>query len=94
MSLTKIDPNIMAPWMEERGGRDLWKMALYFDKGEDIASIEAVIEERDIPVERKLEINPNTAKKFVRDWVDGGGELPPEGAAKVSQFVHAVIRRK
>jgi hypothetical protein len=90
-----IDPDGLSDWMESNGGGHLWKNSLKFEKGEEIDPVTSLAEELGLSFEQKNEIHPQTLKKFVKDFIEGGASAMdiPESAARVSSFTHAVIKR-
>lgn len=87
------NPEALASWMEFKDGGHLWKMSLKFEKGENIDALRELAKEKGLSYEEKAEIHPQTLKKFIREYLEGGGDRVPEACAKVSTFTHATIKQ-
>jgi hypothetical protein len=93
-NVSLLDPEQMSEWMDQNGGGHLWKESLKFDKGQDISAVRTAADHEGLSYEVKDEIHPQTLKKFVKEYLEGGGELIPESIARVGTFTHASIKRK
>lgn len=79
-------------WMDTQGGASLYKQIFRFGKGEDLSAVRDALMEAGVSYEEKTEIHHQTLKKFVKDMVEIGAEIPADLCA-VGQFTHAKIKR-
>lgn len=86
-------PEAMAEWVESNGGESLYKRMLAFEKGENLDVVKSHLEKEGVSYTEKVDIHPQTLKKFVKDFIEERGEFPPEDAGSVSMYTHAVVSR-
>lgn len=84
-----VDQEKMAKWVEANGGEGLYKRSFSFEKGDDVSGVIEAIDNLGLSCTEKLEIHPQTLKKFVKDL----GDAPPEDAGKLSLYTHAVVKK-
>lgn len=98
VSITKEKLNAAVAWMDENGFGDLVKRAFTVSFGRDEADRAAEFatklgEEAGLDVESGMKIESSTLKKFVKDRLSEGGDLPLE-LFNVFEFKVAEVKPK
>lgn len=88
-----LDKTAMFVWVSEKGGEDLYKATMRFSKGEDISPVLQAANEAGLSYDREDEINSQTLKKFVKDYIEENGEMPPAEAGTVTLYTRAVVKK-
>lgn len=90
---TKIlDETGFFSWMDEEGGSSLYKETFKFSAGENLEYVRQAMKEAGVSYEEKKDIHHMTLKKFVKERMDDGLDIPAD-LASVGQFTHAIIKK-
>jgi hypothetical protein len=92
INVSQGDKELLRNWLEINGYDSVIKTEFQFPKGSDIAYFEKILKDEGTDYSKDITIHPITLKKVFRDHIEGGGEYPPEAAAKVSVFERAKIK--
>lgn len=92
VSQTGRDKAALASWLTSHGYESAIKDTFEFEKGSNLAELVAFINSEGLSYDRKSEVHSQTLKKILKDHYEKSGELPPEGAVKVSIFDRGVVK--
>jgi hypothetical protein len=92
LTVVQVDKPALCKWLELNDMGEIVKTNMDFGKGVDISELEDFLGRSGIGYQKATEVHPQTLKKAMREFIEGGGIAPDESIAKVSIYERAKIK--